>query len=88
MVITVHDTWATHITLASLEVTGESFRAKVHYRVQDHFGLDDTDVLNPLYREFRIFRLWFTLQRWNEYGYRPFITEMNATVEITGRRGE
>lgn len=88
LVITVHDVWATHITLESLEVEGESFRAKVHYRIQDHFGLDDTDALNPLYREFRIFRLWFVLQRWDQYGYRPFITEMNATLEISGRRDE
>lgn len=88
LVIIVHDTWATHITLESLEVEGDSYRAKVHYRIQDHFGLDDDDVLNPLYREFRIFRLWFALQRWDLYGYKPFITEMNATVEISGRRGE
>ena len=82
------ENWATHITLESLEVTGGSFRAKVHYGVQDHFGLDDTDIMNPQYREFRIFRLWFVLQRWKEYGYRPFITEINATVEISGGRGE
>ncbi|RWR03355.1 hypothetical protein ED28_03390 [[Pantoea] beijingensis] len=88
LVITVHDTWSTHITLESLEFEGESFRAKVHYRIQDHFGLDDADVQNPLYREFRIFRLWFTLQHWDLYGYKPFITEMNATLEISGRRGE
>lgn len=88
LVITVHDTWSTHITLESLEVEGESFRAKVHYNIQDHFGLDDDDMLNPLYRKFRIFRLWFTLQRWDEYGYRPFITEMNTTVEISGRLSE
>ncbi|WP_130099341.1 DUF3289 family protein [Siccibacter turicensis] len=87
LVISVHDTWATHITLKSLEVTGDSFRAKVHYRIQDHFGLDETDVMNPLYREFRIFRLWFALQRWDQYGYKPFITEMNATVEISGGTG-
>lgn len=84
LVITVHDTWSTHITLVSLQVSGNSYRAMVHYRVQDHFGLDDDDVLNPVYREFRIFRLWFALQRWDQYGYKPFITEMNATVEITG----
>lgn len=88
LVITVHDTWSTHITLESLEVMGDSYRAKVHYRVQDHFGLDDDDVLNPVYREGRIFRIWFVLQRYVKYGYRPFITEMNATVEISGRRGE
>lgn len=88
LVITVHDTWSTHISLKSLEVNGDSYRAKVHYRIQDHFGLDDDDVLNPVYRDFRIFRLWFALQRWDLYGYKPFITEMNATVEISGRRGE
>ena len=88
LVITVHDTWATHITLESLAVEGDSFRAKVHYHIQDHFGLDDTDVLNPVYREFRIFRLWFALQRWDLYGYKPFITEMNATIDISGRRDE
>jgi uncharacterized protein (TIGR03034 family) len=88
LVITVHDTWSTHITLVSLEVSGDSYRATVHYRIQDHFGLDDDDVLNPVYREFRIFRLWFALQRWDQYGYKPFITEMNATVEISGRQGE
>lgn len=88
LVITVHDTWATHITLESLEVKGDSYRAKVHYRVQDHFGLDDADIQSPVYRIGRIFRIWFVLQRYIEYGYRPFITEMNATVEISGRRGE
>ena len=88
LVITVHDTWSTHITLVSLVVNGDSYRATVHYRIQDHFGLDDDDVLNSVYREFRIFRLWFALQRWDRYGYKPFITEMNATVEISGRRGE
>ena len=88
LVITVHDTWATHITLESLEVMGDHYRAKVHYRIQDHFGLDDADILNPIYREGRLFRIWFVLQRYMKYGYRPFITEMNATVEISGRRGE
>lgn len=88
LVITVHDTYVTHITLESLVVQGDSYRARLHYRVQDHFGLDDNDVLNSLYRQFRIFRLWFTLQRWSEYGYKPFITEINAAVEITGRRDE
>ncbi|WP_426447696.1 DUF3289 family protein [Siccibacter colletis] len=88
LVISVHDIWATHITLESLEIKSGSYRAKVHYRIQDHFGLDDEDVLDPVYREFRIFRLWFVLQRWDQYGYKPFITEMNATVEISGGRDE
>ena len=84
--ITVHDTAATHITLQSLDITGDTFRATLHYRIQDHFGLDDVDVRHPLYHQFRLFRIWFVLQRWEEYDYKPFITEMNATVTIEGQR--
>lgn len=85
--ITVHDTWATHITLQSLEVSGGRFKAQVHYRIQDHFGLDDADVRSPFYRQFRIFRIWYMLQHWTEFGYRPFVTEMNTTITIEGSRG-
>ena len=84
LVISVHDTWATHIFLESLTVNSDSFEATIRYRIQDHFGLDDTDILHPVYRELRIFRIWFLLQRWEEYNYRPFITEMNATITIKG----
>ena len=88
LVISVHDSWSTHITLESLDVLGDSFRAKIHYRIQDHFGLDNDDILNLIYHEARIFRIWFVLQRYVKYGYKPFITEMEATVEITGSRHE
>ncbi len=66
--ISVHATWATHITIESIEYHGKYFRAKVHYRIQDHFGLDDSDIKNFFYRQFRIFRIWFVLQRWKDYG--------------------
>lgn len=84
--ITMHDIWATHITLQSLTVSGNRFSAQVHFRSQDHFGLDDTDVRDWIYGNFRMFRIWFVLQRWVEYGYRPFITEMNVTKTIEGSR--
>lgn len=87
--LSIHDTWATHIILESLDVQGDTYKALVHYRVQDHFGLDDKDILNTDYNHsFSIFKLWFVLQRAKQYGYKPFITEMNATIEISGRRGE
>ncbi|MFP1725754.1 DUF3289 family protein [Lonsdalea quercina] len=88
LVISAHDTWATHITLESLEIQGDAYRAKVYYHAQDHFGLDDNDILDPIYRRLEIFNLWFTLQRWQKFGYKPFITEMNATIEINGGRSE
>lgn len=87
--LSVHDTWATHITLESLDIQGDTYKAVVHYHVQDHFGLDDKDILNTDYNHnFAIFKLWFVLQRAKQYGYKPFITEMNTRVEISGRRGE
>lgn len=82
--ITVHDTWATHITITSLVFSPTSWRASVHYRIQDHFGLDDDDILNWEFRQWRFFRLWFVLQRYSAMAHRPFITEMETTMEISG----
>ncbi|CRY71831.1 conserved hypothetical protein [Yersinia pseudotuberculosis] len=82
--ITVHDTYATHITIESLHIEKDSYRAIVHYNVQDHFGLDNQDIMK--YRNLRFFRLWFVLQRYNQFGYKPFMTDMKATVEIKGRK--
>ncbi|MCK1969300.1 DUF3289 family protein [Franconibacter sp. IITDAS19] len=33
-----------------------------------------------------MFKIWFVLQRWVKYGYKPFITEINATVTIEGTK--
>ncbi|MFC0139954.1 YPO3983 family protein [Erwinia mallotivora] len=86
--ITVHDTWATHITIKSLHISNDSYRAVVHYNVQDHFGLDVDDISKFKFNQFRFFRIWFVLQRYNQFGFRPFMTNMEATVEITGGRNE
>ncbi|WBF45680.1 YPO3983 family protein [Serratia rubidaea] len=88
MGISVHDTWATHITVKSLQVDNESYRALVHYRVQDHFGLDDDDIRKIKFNQFRFFRIWFVLQRYNQFGFRPFMTNMETTVQISGERNE
>lgn len=82
--ITIHDTWATHIAITSLVFSATSWKASVHYRIQDHFGLDDKDILNWEFRQWRFFRLWFVLQRYNAMAHRPFITEMETTMEIAG----
>ncbi|WP_033791894.1 YPO3983 family protein [Pantoea septica] len=88
MGITVHDTWATHITLKSLHISNDSYRAMVHYKVQDHFGLDNEDISNFKFSQFHFFRIWFVLQRYNQFGFKPFMTDMKATIEITGNRNE
>lgn len=86
MGITVHDTWATHITLTSLKVNDNSYRAVLQYKVQDHFGLDNDDISNFKYNKIRFFRIWFILQRYNEFGFKPFMTNMKTTIEIEGKR--
>ncbi|MGV3345409.1 YPO3983 family protein [Enterobacteriaceae bacterium LUAb1] len=88
MGITVHDTWATHITIKSLHIEHNRYRAVVHYKVQDHFGLDSNDILNSTFHQFHFFRIWFVLQHCNLFGFKPFMTNMDATVEITGERNE
>lgn len=86
LTISVHDTWATHITLKSLEIKDDRYKAEIHYRIQDHFGLDDSDITHRLYRQFRIFRIWFILQHWDKYKFKPFISEMNIKKVIEGSR--
>ncbi|MBK4726059.1 YPO3983 family protein [Pantoea agglomerans] len=88
MGITVHDTWATQITLKSLQIDNDRYRAVVHYKVQDHFGLDNADMMNPKFKNLIFFRIWFVLQRYDKFGFKPFMTNMEATVEITGGRNE
>ena len=88
MGITVHDTWATHITVKLLQIDNDRYRAVVHYKVQDHFGLDSDDILKTKFSQFHFFRIWFVLQRYNQCGFKPFMTNMEATVEITGGRND
>lgn len=80
--ITVHDTWSTHIYLDAIYFKNNNYIARLRFKFQDHFGLDTTDITNMLYRNFRLFRIWFVLQRWTEYSFHPFITEINTVAEI------
>lgn len=84
MGISVHDTWATQITIRSLKIDKTRYRAVVHYKIQDHFGLDNQDIQNWKFRQFRLFRIWFVLQRYSQFAFRPFMTNMSATIEIVG----
>ncbi len=88
MGVTIHDTRATHITLRSLQIHNDRYRAVVHYRVQDHFSLDSDDIRKTKFSQFHFFRIWFVLQHYMQFGFRPFMTNMEATVEITGVRHE
>ncbi len=88
MGITIHDTAATHIIIKSLEIDNDRYHAIVHYKVQDHFGLDNNDILNSRFSHFRFFRIWFVLQRYVNFAFRLFMTTMEATIEINGVRDD
>jgi uncharacterized protein (TIGR03034 family) len=88
MGITVHDTWATYITIKSLHINNDYYHAIVHYKVQDHFGLDDEDILDVKFSQFRFFRIWFILQRYKLFAFKPFMTNMETTIKIQGKRHE
>lgn len=88
MGITVHDTWATQITIKSLQIDNDSYQAVVHYKVQDHFGLDDDDIMKNKFSQLRFFRIWFVLQRYNLFGFKPFINNIETDIEIVGGANE
>lgn len=88
MGVTIHDTWATHITLTSLEINHKYYKASIKYKVQDHFGLDYDDIMKNKFNQFHFFRIWFILQHYNKLAFRPFITNMEAIVETIGYRNE
>lgn len=84
MGISVHDTYATQITLTSLSIDNNEYKATINYKVQDHFGLDKKDISNSQFKMLRFFRIWFVLQRWEKLGFKPFTTEMEANITIKG----
>ncbi|MGD8108056.1 DUF3289 family protein [Pantoea sp. FN0302] len=82
--ITVHDIYAMKIKILSLDMGRETWRARVHYQAQDHFGLDKTDIMKHKFRQFKFFRIWFVLQRYQRFGYKPYFTNMSAIINISG----
>ena len=46
------------------------------------------DILKTKFSQFHFFRIGFVLQRYNQFGFKPFMTNMEATIEITGGRND
>ena len=82
--ITIHDIYAVQIKILSLDFKQSSWIAKVQYLAQDHFGLDDNDIMKGKFHQFRFFRIWFILQRYEKFGFKPFFNDLSATINICG----
>ena len=93
--ISVHDIYALKMTLTSLTIKDGTFNAIIHFKGQDHFGLDEKDMGKNFYfikrNGMSIFKIWFILQRYKEFkkfDFKPFFTNMNATITISGRQDD
>lgn len=86
MGITIHDVYATKIEILRLDVNDHGWKANVRFTGQDHFGLDVSDIRKKKFNQFQFFRIWFVLQRFNKFGFRPFLTNMEAVIDIEGKR--
>ncbi|ATF93755.1 DUF3289 domain-containing protein [Cedecea neteri] len=60
----------------------------VRYTVQDHFGLDNNDISKVKFKFFRFFGIWFILQRYSRFKFKPFMTNIEAKINITGERND
>ncbi|WP_436892765.1 DUF3289 family protein [Siccibacter turicensis] len=83
--ISVHDIHATRIWLISLTTSPTTWRAELRYECQDHFGLDENDISQLRFNQFHFFRIWFVLQHYHAFSFKPFLTNMSATIEIQGK---
>lgn len=84
--MSIHDIYATNIQITKLDISESGYVAKIIFTGQDHFGLDKTDIMNIKFHYIRAFRIWFVLQRWEKFAFKPFFTNMKAEFEISSRR--
>ncbi|MCW0319659.1 DUF3289 family protein [Pantoea dispersa] len=86
MGITVHDVHATKIEIIRLNVNNTGWYASIKFSGQDHFGLDARDIGKQKFSQFQFFKIWFVLQHFDRFGFRPFLTNMEAVIDIEGKR--
>lgn len=84
MGITVHDIYFQRIVMLNFRQYQMGWEADILFEAQDHFGLGREDITKKLYQNFRFFRIWFVLQRYNRFSFKPFVTNFNASIKLTG----
>nr|WP_286133388.1 DUF3289 family protein [Tatumella sp. OPLPL6] len=84
MGIAVHDINSTEISIERLSFHGNKYIATIKYRAQDYFGLDKEDILKFKFNSIAFFRIGFVLQRAKHFAQKPFFTNFDATITLTG----
>ncbi|WP_235509466.1 DUF3289 family protein [Cronobacter condimenti] len=83
--VSIHDVNSTEISIESLTLDAGKYTAIVRFKAQDHFGLDTDDISKTQFSAFTFFRIWFVLQRFNRFAFKPFFTNFEAKVTLTGK---
>ena len=84
MGITIHDVNSTKIEILDVDVSPKNWKVIVKFSGQDHFGLDKDDITKTRFKQFQFFRIWFILQRYGKFGFRPFMNNMSTSINIEG----
>ena len=82
--ISIHQINSTKIIIEQLHFERNKYTATLLFKGQNHFGLDATDIQDTRFKYLQIFRIWFVLQHYEKLAYKPFFTNMEARIKITG----
>ncbi|KFU61218.1 hypothetical protein EC24_19980 [Salmonella enterica subsp. enterica serovar Bareilly str. CFSAN000181] len=88
--LSVHDMYATHVTIISLICIKNAYAANGHYRMQDHFSLDSIAAAReeiPGSIDNYVTGVSERSQQRGSLKDEVYITEINTTVKISGVRG-
>ena len=85
MTLSINDLWGSSVDISTYEVEENSFNGVLHFRLYDHFGLDQPDV-EKIYVNLAGFRAWFVLQHYDAFNgkYKPFINVFDYYVPFSG----
>ncbi|WP_297205899.1 DUF3289 family protein [uncultured Pluralibacter sp.] len=84
--LAVHDMYSMEITIDEIDINQSEYRCLIRYKAQDHFGLDQNDIKDWKFQQFYFFKTWFVLQRSQNYGFKPFFTNIETYIKIKGKR--
>ncbi|AFN35394.1 hypothetical protein KUI_0299 [Taylorella equigenitalis ATCC 35865] len=84
-IISIHDIHATRIVIKHLDINKNGYDGVIGFYAQDHFGLDDNDVLKIPQNYIQPFGIWFLLQRYEKFAFKPFLFNMQSEIKIQKR---
>jgi hypothetical protein len=84
--ITVNDVWGYRITVKEYVLNNKQYSGILKFQLDDHFGLDKSDVRKLKTGIDNGIRAWFILQHYEKYTgkCKPFMTRISFEVKFSG----